>query len=379
MKKNVSQLAIGALIIPFFAPIIIFNTPSLLWLNEAVQYWQFASIFFSCCMFPRVFMLKLFQKSFGPFILLYFLTIVYSTYSNRGNLIYAMYYFAMTFAIITITYSYYLKGALDKVINVLYKYYIIIVSLNVLSILLSFDNSDTWVLGNKNNLIYSILPYLFVIVARKNSTIKDLLGTTIPVLMGVITILCVKSTTSLFAVLMIFVFYIAYTTFLKSYVKAFNPFWIFLGSAALSIVIIVLATDATYLMYVIRYFDKEDTFGRFDVWAKAIEGLISHPLFGSGLAYQDDILLTLGFSQSHNKYLDSLYVSGIVGMFFYFMSYVKSLHVPILPESRKFIFLACIVCAYSIEFLMEGKRGDMGFILVLSLFPLIVNKYELKK
>ena len=265
MKKNVSQLAIGALIIPFFAPIIIFNTPSLLWLNEAVQYWQFASIFFSCCMFPRVFMSKLFQKSFGPFILLYFLTIVYSTYSNRGNLIYAMYYFAMTFAIITITYSYYLKGALDKVINVLYKYYIIIVSLNVLSILLSFDNSDTWVLGNKNNLIYSILPYLFVIVARKNSTIKDLFGTTIPVLMGVITILCVKSTTSLFAVLMIFVFYIAYTTFLKSYVKAFNPFWIFLGSAALSIVIIVLATDATYLMYVIRYFDKEDTFGRFDV------------------------------------------------------------------------------------------------------------------
>ena len=72
--------------------------------------------------------------------------------------------------------------------------------------------------------------------------------------------------------------------------------------------------DETMLSIAEGLFGKASTLGsRFGVWQKALGGLENNLVFGFGRQYNQDKIMALGFNNTHNSFLETLYTGGLIG------------------------------------------------------------------
>lgn len=355
-------------VLPFFEPNIVGALEDLSLLHSIVLIWQ-------CLGFVVATVLFILCNKVKKNLLLWILSLmsvilIISTIVNRADVLHSLFYSLEIFSITTFC-VYYVdyKDSYFRVINVLYWYFTIIVLLNLISMVLypGQDSFDYWVFSNKNNHIYYLLPYLFLSVCRKTPgklhTFRSLF---FPYVISLITILLGHSTTSLFSLMVILLLIIFYSSGSKKRKSIIMYF--FIVSVIISYVFIV-TNYIVYLDAVISYYDKEDTFGRFVIWEKALDFIHSSPWLGIGLESEEDMIDIFGYTHCHNKYLDIAYIGGITSLIL-FLLFIFFVCKDINKNKNKVSLIAsAILCAYAVEFMMEGKRADMGFYLVFFLLP----------
>lgn len=130
-------------------------------------------------------------------------------------------------------------------------------------------------------------------------------------------------------------------------------------------------------MKLIVYLNKVDTFGRFEVWQKALFYIKNKIILGNGIEFQNIIISRLGYGQAHNKYLDVIYMGGIIAMMFFMLALtylVIKLHKDMeLKYSR---VLSAFLITYFISFITESKRLDYDFYISAIVIINGLNNYK---
>lgn len=349
------------LLIPFFTPNILGSLLELNVLESFVNYWRYFCIICGIIIATKSLSAGLFKVNVPVLIMILFLLLLISTYNNQNDTIHAFYYLLEVLSIVSICFYYGLKcGYIKKICQIIFHYLNVLVILNIYT-MLTITKVDGWVFGNKNNIIYYLIPYLLcacVKYAEREFKFKKIL---LPIILSVFSICFGKSTTSLFAILVAFTIYLIYNIKQKKEIASGpNVFYIFLASLIISYLIIVL-NIVSYLNVVIAYFEKEDSFGRFIIWEDTLLSIKNNLILGIGIENIDVMIEKFGYSQTHNKYLDILYLTGLTGLsLFMFILYKVSDSIKKLPSNIK-LFVSVLISVYSVVFIMEGKRIDLMF------------------
>lgn len=376
-KENdlIQKLIIGFLLIPFFIPNIVGSMPELKLLELLTTYWRLLSILLGCVLFV-VSMVKGMYKTFIPSmtIILYILLAI-STGINDKDILHALYYLFQIVAIVSISYYYgVVKNNGNDIFKVLYVYFSILVVLNLFS-MFYIDTVDGWVFSNKNNVIYYLIPYLFFSILRNRDDGCSYKCIIFPFIISAFSIIVGQSTTSLFSLVFGFFLFFIFKRWNSNIGR--KVLIIFFVSLLISYIIIVL-NIVVYLDYIIAYFEKEESFGRFQIWAFAIDSVKDNPYLGVGLETIEDMKDNIGFSHCHNKYLDVTYLIGGFGLsLFLLLIYKVSLSIENIFLPKR-IYVASFFSLYAIEFLMEGKRIDLMFYFLLMVIYIVSESYRKK-
>jgi O-antigen ligase len=132
------------------------------------------------------------------------------------------------------------------------------------------------------------------------------------------------------------------------------------------------------LRLLIEYLGKVNTFGRFDLWKDSLYYLSIKPFLGYGIEYDDVIIEKFGYAQTHNRYLDTAYIGGLLGLviFMVLLFYInKKLERD--RKSRIGKIITILYSAYFVSYITETKRLDvlMFGIMLLTIYAVKQNYY----
>ena len=253
-------------------------------------------------------------------------------------------------------------------------YYLL--GLTIADIILIFfvKDANLSVLGPKNNRIYYLLPLLFF------GVYKDYLASTLKfklLCFPIVALDCILefSVTTLFSIGLFFVLFVL-ISFKKILEIKIKPIICIFLIVSLSLAFLSDSFLKSILKDIVDFFGKSDTFGRFEIWGTAAKLIKAEPLFGYGI--QDSEVVRMYFSDlnhAHNRYLDVLYMGGIVGLIL-FMAPIVCLNTNLLKDKK---IIPILLVSYAVLYITEGKRIDAGFIVVLLAIDLIAReKYSIK-
>lgn len=382
-SKNKYTIPIALLILPHFDPNLLTQDFMPGWIDLFIKVLQCSSIVASIFMIKNVLSFPRFKVLYTFFIFCTFITLLISTFINGNGVIKPLFYLAEIIAVLTISsYFVYCKNALKTLIAVISDYFFILATLDILSLLMIPKTMENyWLFGGKNNHIYFVLPFLFFQIVNiglnKKISFKSIL---LPVFIAFLIIKLEGSVTALFALVLtsLFLLYYSNKTDSQAQKSLFHIKHVFLGSLIISIIFII-SQQISLLEMLIIYFDKEETFGRFGIWEMALDFIKQRPLLGYGYSDIDEMseIFRMDISHCHNKYVDVLYMTGIVGFACFvlslFFSFTKA------PKGKIQLLLSIVISAYAIEFMTEGKRVNLAFYFILFLYPVVTNEIDLVK
>ncbi|MCD8315564.1 MAG: O-antigen ligase family protein [Firmicutes bacterium] len=245
--------------------------------------------------------------------------------------------------------------------------------INFLTILFTSDglyiNSRGWrwnyFLGYKNLHVYIFLPYLMsqaCIDFLKNGKLSKIFyGMTAVILVSSV----MNESSTAFASCSIVVALLIF--FKRKNVPTLNAVSGFAVSIVLSVAIIGFSFQNTLSGFIQAVFQKDTTFtGRLTIWSASLIQIRQHPILGNGNA-EVNAGLSWDVTQCHNRYLDVLFVGGIVllGVFVWMLWLGCS---RLLKHHGEFAnILSFILIGYAVVFLMEGRRVDILFYYTLLL------------
>ena len=380
MKKKSIVAPVLILLLPFFDPSFLTQDGMPEWIDYVIKGFQIFAIFISAFFVPSVLNHPKARVSHGILTLFLFVYLVIITIINNGSIFYSLSCLFQLFAVFTISsYFVFCKDGLEQLLSVLSIYLTILVLLDIVSLL--FSTQEWWVFGGKNNHIHFTLLYLFVSIAKcgikKTVQLKDIF---VPIILSTTIIFLENSSTSIIALglnLFFIIFYALRPE--KSLSKARNSILIIYGISLVVSIILIMFEQYRYLELVIAYYDKEDTFGRIGIWEQAVEYIRINPIWGYGLEELEVIgeKFQFEFTQCHNKFVDVLYLGGVVGLsFFLFVLYYTFRKT---KKNKTQLILSFVLSVYAIVFITEGKRMNIPFYFMLFMYPIVSNYIEEKR
>lgn len=384
MSKTKNAPLIAILLLPFFDPPILTESEAGIpyWVYVFILIWQSINILIGLCLIPKTFGCRKLANNVILIASLFFCLLI-STIICGNNCFKPLFYLAEIIAIFTIcNYFIYKKNNLITVLRVFSVYYGALVFLDFISILIIPNEAYYMrVFGSKNNHIYYLIPFMFFYLSCRglDKRISNL-NVFLPIICSLIIAVLLQSTTTLFSLILVLlgtVVYFLINNKKQTRLSIINVRIVYFVSIAIS-VLFVISDEVAALNMVIAYFEKEDTFGRITIWQNALEFIKESPWFGSGIEPEELMhdKFNFVFSQCHNKYLDVLYMGGFFGLFF-FIAAIFCTFKRVKRPSKLLVFLSLVLCAYTVEFLTEGKRIDLAFYLLLFLYP-IIEDYQSK-
>ncbi len=382
-NNNKFIIPIALLILPHFDPNLLTQDFMPGWIDFFLKILQCLSIVASVFMIKSVLSFPRFKVIYAFYIICTFIALLISTFINGNGVIKPFFYLAEIIAILTISsFFIYRKNALKTLIGVISGYFFILAVFDIMSLLVIPKTMENyWLFGGKNNHIYFVLPFLFFQIVNIGLNMKlSFKSILLHVFMAFLIIKLEGSVTALFALVLtsLFLLYYSNKTDLQAKHSLFHIKYVFLGSLVISIVFII-SQQISILEMLIIYFDKEETFGRFGIWEMALDFIKQRPLLGYGYSGVDEMseIFRLDISHCHNKFVDVLYMTGIVG----FVCFILSLFFSFTKAKRGKIqlLLSIVISAYAIEFMTEGKRVNLAFYFMLFLYPVITNEIDSAK
>lgn len=149
---------------------------------------------------------------------------------------------------------------------------------------------------------------------------------------------------------------------------------------AISIVLTVAMIGFNFQTYFTDIFEtlfqRNATFtGRTVIWATTLTAIVQNWLLGNGDSVID-YRTSWNVTQAHNKYLDVLYIGGIVlGVIFLIILFIVSKRLMRARGAAANILNYVMIC-YAVLFLMESYRGDL---LIYPLFAISYHIYDLER
>ncbi len=361
------------LTIPFFYPPIFGTSDSFLPIYNLFFYLRFVSLLLSIILF-LINIRHILLSKVSIFLLLFSFYLLAITIIFKGDTKTALSFLAQCFSMFVCFSLYFLKYSKKMIaVNVMYYY---LLALTIADIILLFFVKDVnlSVLGPKNNRIYYLLPLLFF------GIYKDYLVNASKfkfICMSVVALDCVLefSVTTLFSV-GLFLILFALVSFKKRFKLKIKLVIYIALLVSLSLAFMSDSFLKNILNDIVDFFGKADTFGRFEIWGAAAKLIKAKPLFGYGI--QDSEVVRMYFSDlnhAHNRYIDVLYMGGIVGLVLFMVSIV-CLDTNSLKDKK---IIPILLVSYAVLYITEGKRIDAGFIVVLLIMDLIAReKYSVK-
>ena len=324
------------------------------------------------------------KKQTEPFVIIYILfeiTLLVSNVVNGTSLLTEIKLFLSGFALIEAFRFSIEKGKMDDAINTCIFYLELFVVINLVTIILYrgglyYDDrgwGTNYFLGYRNLNIYTYLPLICFLgikyrnVNRKHPIIILFLG------IMAISIVLSGSSTSLAIIALILLGYLFFSN--KEIPRFVKPNYTFIYSIVLSCMFVFFQFQHKISWLIDYLFQKNATFSqRSYIWKVALAKIVKHPIIGNGNSsfawgsYYDA-------TQCHNRFLDVLYMGGIILFLIFVVMVLFATHN---NNSKGNLNLsAYALMGYAVLFLMEGRRTDYVFYLVLYIYWKI-NRREIK-
>lgn len=276
------------------------------------------------------------------------------------------------------------KEQSNKVCNVLLATLATLIIINFISVIIFpkgmyidtvRDFKDNYFLGFKNQHIYYFFSYiafsfrkLFMEKRKKEFICFNFFMYIIMFLSVVIS----KATTAMISLGVIII-----SMFLFKRKKPLNSIWALVISMGISFVLIASPFQNPIATTLDAYFDKDGSLmHRTSIWKTALFGIAQSPFWGNG-NIDIPVNWTWDVGQCHNKYLDLLFVGGII----YFTCFVVMLvivchNADTISKYTKFHQFVYLLYGYLIVYILEAKRIDFLSTIAFSLICNTKTKLE---
>ena len=305
--------------------------------------------------------------------LLFEVVLLFSDVINDAALMTDIRYFLSAWTLIQVFKYAIDRNVIDEMISTFILVNGIFIILNLLVIIfynegLYYDDrgwGTNYLLGYRNLNIYTYLPFICFFGLKHRSRKRNVsLQFFLYMLIITASIFLSGSSTSLAIIAIIWfgVFFFAK----REIPKYLNPAAVFLYSLVLSGLFIFFQFQNQFGELISYLFGKDSSFSRrIYIWSTALLRIGQHPIIGNGNSsfswgsYFD-------VAQCHNRYLDILYMGGITLLVLFLCMLIVST-----MRSSKNVGMNLFVFSfwgYAILFLMEGRRPDYVFYLLLYLY-----------
>lgn len=325
------------------------------------------------------------KKQTEPFVIIYVLfeaVLLFSDFINGAAILTDVKFFLSGFALIEAFRFTIEKNRLDDAINTCLFHLGLFVVINLITIILYRDGlyyddrgwGTNYFLGYRNLNIYTYLPFVcFGGIKYRNSNKNR------PLIIFFLSIISVSiilsgSSTSLVIIAVIWFGYLFVSK--KEIPRFIRPNYAFVYSLILSFLFILFQFQNQFNHLIGYVFQKDSTFSqRVFIWKFALVNIEQHPIIGNGNSsfswgsYFDA-------AQCHNRFLDIMYMGGIIlFVLFVFMVLYATCNYNCNGNMNLFVY---VFWGYAVLFLLEGRRPDFVFYLLLYLYWKL-NRSEMKE
>lgn len=222
-----------------------------------------------------------------------------------------------------------------------------------------------YLLGYRNVMIYYMLPFLALlgIYTKKKVVYLSFVG------LCLFSVLLTSSSTSTFSMVIILIGSVLYSK--KRLPMIFSPIKVFTGSFIISWLFIFINFQSRFANIISMLFQKDSSFSdRTLIWGSSLLNIAKNPIFGNG---SKEVPLSTYYiiGQCHNRYLDVLYVGGSVLLIIFCIFIIYSLYSR--RDLQQLNLMKIVFWGYAIIFIMEGRRPDYIFFVLIYMFSILKN------
>ena len=175
---------------------------------------------------------------------------------------------------------------------------------------ISSEGAAYYLFGNKNNHTFQLLSLLFLSFwhsqfLEKHKKTFLLVSSTLPLLIAIL----LNSSTTLTVIVIVYCFIVLYCLGFSFHLSAklillFSFIWNY---------ILIFSKQEEWYSEIGSIYSKSATFSkRTLIWDKCFEEILDYPIFGHGNLNPEERIMILGGFNSHNQYLDSTFIGGII-------------------------------------------------------------------
>lgn len=381
-RKVINFILYVFLLIPFFK--IAYISVSIPYADSIYKIMQLFSIFI-------IFMIIIKYGKFSKFIFsfaIYFIILDISTILNKADISGGIFLTIRTMAICMLI-DYGLKIDTKTFLDSFEFLLSTLVYMNLISILIFKDGmyvntsvgyTENWLLGYRNLHILYILPAILVSFLNSYYTKGKLCNRNyILLVLSLLSIVLVKSSTSLVGITVLIVFLVL-NKILKNE-KIFNIKNYFFVYIVSFFSIVIFRIQNLFKFIIVDILDRDLTFtGRTYIWDYVIEFIKQKPIIGYGIEESNVRLNKTTFmvsTHAHDQILEIIYKSGIVGIIVYAYILIKSVYEVYKYRKTKISqFISIIIFAYL--FMMLTEYFSLDLTMFLFVFCLDI-KYLIKE
>lgn len=328
---------------------------------------------------------------FELLMILFCFILLFSTILNRGELTTAIMN-AIQLLILCFVVNYGFNKNTSIFLNSFEFFLYLLVVINFLTVLLfpnglyeshsiSFFTTNNWFLGFKNNHIVYIIPAILISSINSIYSYHHIsFRTKFLFLVSFITVLLVKSGTSIFGLSIILIFYFLIRGN-KNY-SWFNSKSITFIFAVLFLVIVVFRLQNIFSFLIVDIMHKDITFtNRVYVWDYVIKFILKKPLFGYGFELDTVRYFKTLYYRSyhaHNQVYELIYKSGFLGFFVFCIIYRCSF-VKLYKFRFNKITISILVVLLSILIMSLTEAFSLVYIFLPLIISYNVNKLCIKE
>lgn len=210
-----------------------------------------------------------------------------------------------------------------KLVNRMFRLFFIISIINFVFVLLFYSrgslrptgSGDYWLFGQKNAIRNIVLPAVGFAAVRDEMNHEKFFSpiTIATMIITLLTLILVKSGTSIVVALLLILFIIL-DKLMKKNLLNFKMFVI--SYAVISVLLVELRNIGIFRFFIEEVMGKDMSLsGRTDIWDSAMAGIEKRPILGRGIQTFSESELHTGYffvSHAHNALLDILFKGGIV-------------------------------------------------------------------
>ena len=324
---------------------------------------------FVCIWCSLYFFLKRIKiDKFMSFVVLFYLSLLFSTFYFGQTYVNLLFEFASIFSWIVL-FKANIPNNKKKFLTNLENIFLILLTINLITIIIfpggfylnSSGYSSNYFLGYDNNLITYIFPALSLSFTNSfGETGKIGLKSIYLLIISLLSILLTWSATGVAAILIITFLFLIYT-----FKKRDFPIKKYIIIVLILFTCIVLLRIQNVLSFIIEGWLKKDlTFtGRTDIWDIFIEQIKQSLIIGHGVVDYKYLIKNINAGHAHDYYLQILYQGGIVAFLMFLGFFLTSINKMKNCKQKKYVGI--IIFAYLISFIFEAYTLTNMFIIVL--------------
>lgn len=263
-------------------------------------------------------------------VILYYLIIFLYTYFNSGTLAVTVFFFSIKIIALCLLFYIGLRNDAKSFLNGVLILFEILISLNLFIIIThpngiyNFGMANTYFLFGHRNVMLRYLIYPGICVSLVRSYIlygRVSLRCWMMIFASCLSVVLVWSASSITG-MAVFLLYLVVFLVYGNLPKFMSYKYLILVSIAMFVLIVILRSQAMFAFIIEGWLHKNlDFTGRIYLWDAMIYYIQQKGLFG-GYGYQEMEVITaniLGYSSSHNFFLDMIYEGGLPELLSFFM------------------------------------------------------------